>query len=439
MDNFLMIKIFLFITALAFGAPLSHKVTSLPGITLTTDMYSGYLQIPDSNGRELHYVFYTSQNNATTDPVVLWLNGGPGCSSMEGAFMENGPYIFSETNNTMYVNPYTWNRNASMLYFEAPAGVGYSMMGSIINNNTGDNQTATDNLQALYLFFKYFPEFSSNSFFITGESYAGVYVPMLAYWINQSNTNNSNPFINLKGFMVGNAVTDWTLDDEAWPYFLYWHQLIDDTIYFPWVNNNCTYLLNMNPYCESLYAEMEDLFTGVNYYDIYRDCIHPDYKYNLLRQKWSKPLTEVLECVPDNALVMYLNNPKVRNALHINTTLGSWSGCVDLDYIPDYTRGSIVYYPDLVKSGMIINMYSGDTDSAVPTWESINTLNLLNLPVSKNWTQWFMNGQVAGFFMKYGENLRFNTIRGSGHMCIQWKPAIGFQMFLSFIQGLDLV
>ncbi|OMJ91972.1 hypothetical protein SteCoe_5408 [Stentor coeruleus] len=434
-----MMLFILSIIVVSLAAPKSHQVTNLPGITLTTNMYAGYLQIPNSNGRELFYVFYTSQNNATSDPVVLWLNGGPGCSSMEGAFMENGPYIFSETNNTMYANPYTWNRNASMLYFESPAGVGYSMMGSIINNSTSDNQTASDNLEALQLWFKYFPEFSKNKFFITGESYAGVYVPNLAYYIQQSNANTSNPYINLAGIMVGNPVTDWTLDDEAWPYFLYSHQLIDDTIWVPWVNNNCTYWLDTTPYCATLVTKMENLFTGVNYYDIYRECIHPDYLNIPRRIRLNQSiLSGIIECVPDNALMNYLNNNKVRKALHINSTIGSWEGCAYLDYVSDYARGGLAYYPSLIASGIYVNMYSGDTDSAVPTWGSINALSLLNMPVTRNWTQWFMNGQVAGFFQRYGDNLRFNTIRGTGHMCIQWKPAQGYQMFMSFIQGLDL-
>ena len=59
-------------------------------------MYSGYLNIPDGSGKSLHYYFVTSMNNSTKDPVMLWLNGGPGCSSLEGGFMENGPFVVDE-------------------------------------------------------------------------------------------------------------------------------------------------------------------------------------------------------------------------------------------------------------------------------------------------------------------------------------------------------
>jgi carboxypeptidase C (cathepsin A) len=426
----------------ATAGPPSHLVTNLPGIgNLPMEMYSGYLQIPNSGNKELHYVLYASQNNPKTDPLVLWLNGGPGCSSMEGAFMENGPYIFSETNSTMFANPYTWNKNASMLYLEAPAGVGYSMLGSLSNNNTNDNQTASDNLQALFQWFSYFPEYKTNTFYIAGESYAGIYVPLLAYYIQQSNSNVSNPQINLKGILVGNGVTNWNVDAyNIWPQFLYWHQLIDDSIYVPWVNSNCTVMSDMSEFCESLYGQMEDLFTDVNFYDIYRECIHPNYQAAPHKARWSsRVLTGILNCVPDNALVVYLNSPKVRNALHINSTIGAWEECTDLNYSPDYARGSFVYYPSLIASGININIYSGDTDSAVPTTGTRTWLSMLDIPTAVNWTEWYLNQQVAGFFIRYGSNLRFNTIRGAGHMCIQWKPAQGYQMFLNFIQGKDFV
>lgn len=422
--------------------PASHRVTSLPGFTLIAPMYSGYLQIPNSNGKELHYTFFYSQNNPVTDPVLLWLNGGPGCSSMEGAFMENGPYIFSETNSSSYVNPNSWNKNASVIYLEAPAGVGYSIMGALSNNATGDNTTAADNLQALYLFFTYFPTFKQNKFYIAGESYAGIYVPSLAYFIQESNKNSSNLQINLQGIMVGNGVTLWSVDtDSVWPYFLYWHQLIDDSIYFPWVNLNCSIDFNLEGYCITLYEQMLDLFSGINYYDVYRPCINPDVMSTKPhRARWnSAVLTGIQNCVPDNTLITYMNTPSVRSALHINSTLGAWEECTNLDYDIDHNVGSFYFYPSLIASGINIWIYSGDTDTAVSTYGSINWLNLLGLPTTIDWQEWMFNGQVAGFYWKLGNNVRFNTVRGAGHMCIQWKAPEGYQMFLSFIQGKDLV
>ena len=426
----------------AIAQPASHQVKSLPLFPpLKTPMYSGYLTIPNSNGKQLHYMFIYSQNNPVTDPVVLWLNGGPGCSSMEGAFMENGPYIFDEFNSSAFLNPNTWNKNASMLYIEAPAGVGYSILGSLANNNTNDNQTAEDNLEAVLQFFSYFPSFRSNDFYIAGESYAGIYVPSLAYFIVESNKNGTNANINLKGILVGNGVTLWSVDtDSVWPEFLYWHQLIDDSIYFPWVNLNCSIDFNLQGYCVTLYEKMLDLFTNINYYDIYRPCIHPDMASAPHKARWnSNVLTGILNCVPDNGLIKYMNRPDVRVALHINSTIGAWQECTDLNYFTDVNVGSFYFYPTLIENGLRIWIYSGDTDSSVSTLGSINWLNLLGLKTTVNWREWMSQGQVGGFYWKLGSNVHFNTIRGAGHMCIQWKPVEGYEMFLAFIQGNDLV
>jgi carboxypeptidase C (cathepsin A) len=426
---------------IAFSMPASHLVTNLPGVpSYSFQIYSGYLQIPNSGGKELHYMFYTSQNSPANDPVVLWLNGGPGCSSMEGAFMENGPFIFSETNNTMFTNPYSWNRIANMLYLEAPAGVGYSMMGNINNNSTNDTQTAADNLQALLAWYALFPEFVKNSFYIAGESYSGVYVPYLATYVLQYNSQSPSSLIPIKGILVGNPVTDWNVDaDSAWPAFLYWHQIIDDSIYVPWVNLNCSLLWTSSPSCDPLAQSMYDLFTGINYYDIYRECIPVQPMYENHKRRWmTENLQGIDNCVPDNALILYMNNPKVRNALHINTTLGAWSECADLNYFMNMS-GSYFLYPNLINTpNFIINIYSGDTDSSVPTEGTRAWINNLGLTTNVAWAEWYLNKQVAGMYTRYGTNFRFNTIRGAGHMCIQWLPAQGFTMFQSFLMGVDL-
>jgi serine carboxypeptidase-like clade 2 len=364
---------------------------------------------------------------------------------MEGAFMENGPFVFSETNNSMFANPNSWNRVANMLYIEAPAGVGFSVLGNIANNNTDDNITADDNLNALVYFFTVlFPEYQNNDFYISGESYAGVYIPYLATYILNYNANPTTTVpINLKGILVGNPVTDWNLDaDNAWPEFLYWHQLIDDTIFFPWQNLNCSlyYLEGSDPACVPLANQMYDLFTQVNYYDIYRQCI-PQQDFAHKRRWNTQALGGISNCVPNNALTLYLNTPRVRNALHINTTVGAWEECANINYYSG-PQASYYLYSNLVKSGIRINIYSGDTDSCVPTLGTIkwinNLMSSLLLHDSVKWGEWMLNGQVGGFYTRYGSNFRFTTIRGAGHMCIQWKPEAGFQMFSAFLNGTDL-
>jgi carboxypeptidase C (cathepsin A) len=98
----------------------------MPGIeSMTNTMYSGYLHADDT--KSLHYVFVESKDDPTTDPVVIWFNGGPGCSSMLAFIQEHGPYVIDDNSTTIYENPHPWNERANLLYIESPAGVGYSV------------------------------------------------------------------------------------------------------------------------------------------------------------------------------------------------------------------------------------------------------------------------------------------------------------------------
>ncbi|VDM82149.1 unnamed protein product [Strongylus vulgaris] len=119
--------------------------------------------------------FMESQRDPTNDPVVLWLNGGPGCSSLGGLLEELGPFHNNNDNGTtLYENV------ANVLFLEAPVGVGFSYTDDS-NYNWSDDTTADNNAQAVkYFFDEVFPQYKNNEFFITGESYAGVYAPMLA-------------------------------------------------------------------------------------------------------------------------------------------------------------------------------------------------------------------------------------------------------------------
>ena len=110
---------------MALAKPDDDKVGQMPNVTFPTDTYSGYLTVSET--KMLHYMFFESMSeNAEKDPVLIWFNGGPGCSSLLGAFQENGPWVVDD-NGTTYENPHPWNEKANVLYLESPAGVGYSL------------------------------------------------------------------------------------------------------------------------------------------------------------------------------------------------------------------------------------------------------------------------------------------------------------------------
>jgi|EP01049_Picozoa_sp_SAG25_P007948 carboxypeptidase C (cathepsin A) len=146
-------------------------------------MYSGYLTVAGPLGGPerydsivIHYELHTSQRSPSTDPILTWHQGGPGGSSMYGAYAEMG-YFQTDSNGT-HTNPFAWNRIANMLYLESPAGcddpIGFSYCTK--NGRTLPSCSWTDKTQAeayahtLAAFFQEFPEFISNDLYMTGES-----------------------------------------------------------------------------------------------------------------------------------------------------------------------------------------------------------------------------------------------------------------------------
>ena len=185
----------------ALASPAADSVTSLPGYgTPPTPQWSGFLdsgvEIAKGGKATLHYWLASAEVAPETAPVVLWLNGGPGSSSILGMLQEHGPLIINATGG-LSKNPYAWTTLVNLLILESPAGVGYSyceasLSGGGCENN--DNTTAAAARGALSTFFSTkFPELKANDFFITGESYAGVYVPTLAREIL-----DNAPEINIK-------------------------------------------------------------------------------------------------------------------------------------------------------------------------------------------------------------------------------------------------
>jgi cathepsin A (carboxypeptidase C) len=179
------------------GAKLRIKDPKVLGVD-KVKQYSGYLDVEDD--KHFFFWFFESRGNPETDPVVLWLNGGPGCSSLTGLFMELGPSSVAN-NATTVDNPYSWNSNASIIFLDQPVNVGYSYS----DNGVSNTQAAGKDVYAfLTMFFDKFPEYAKQDFHIAGESYAGHYIPQFAKEILDHKKTN----INLKSIAIGNGLTD---------------------------------------------------------------------------------------------------------------------------------------------------------------------------------------------------------------------------------------
>ena len=168
------------LAATAMAAPQSDLAANLPDApAFPTNTYSGYLEVTDT--KSLHYTFVESMDSPETDPVIIWFNGGPGCSSMLAMMQEHGPVVVNDGELFFETNPHPWNERANVIYLESPAGVGWSVAGTDSDLDTNDMVQSQDAITALRDWFTKFPEYLSNGVYISGESYGGIYVPYLAW------------------------------------------------------------------------------------------------------------------------------------------------------------------------------------------------------------------------------------------------------------------
>uniref|UniRef100_A0A7E4VLI3 Carboxypeptidase n=1 Tax=Panagrellus redivivus TaxID=6233 RepID=A0A7E4VLI3_PANRE len=206
----------------------ADKVYSLPGLTFQTnfDNYAGYLN--GVTGDYLHYWLVTSQTNPGSDPLFLWLTGGPGCSGLGALLTELGPFRPNSDNKTLSENPYAWNKFANVVFLESPRGVGFSYQDKNLNNDTiyDDDRSALDAYLALKDFFTVYPEYLNREFYIVGESYGGVYVPMLSALLIQKIQSGDIKNVNFVGFAIGNGELSGILGGNSLLSDMYYHGYI---------------------------------------------------------------------------------------------------------------------------------------------------------------------------------------------------------------------
>ena len=169
--------------------------------------YSGYLTVnsPDCDSN-LFFWYFPAQFNAEKAPVLLWLQGGPGGSSLFGLFNENGPLKVLK-NQDIVKRSTSWSTNHHVIYIDNPVGTGFSFTKLDKCYAKNQDNVATDLYFALLQFFDMFPRLKGREFYVTGESYAGKYVPALTYKIHNLNPKATKK-INLKGMAIGDGLCD---------------------------------------------------------------------------------------------------------------------------------------------------------------------------------------------------------------------------------------
>ncbi|KAG7028428.1 Serine carboxypeptidase-like 45, partial [Cucurbita argyrosperma subsp. argyrosperma] len=446
-------------------------IKSLPGQpSVSFRQFGGYISIDELQNRSLFYYFVEAQTDPYSRPLVLWLNGGPGCSSLgAGALTEHGP--FRPKGDVLILNQFSWNNVANILYLEAPAGVGFSFSeNTSFYDTVNDKITAQDNLVFLERWLDKFPEYKTRDLYITGESYAGHYVPQLASLILKSKLN-----IKLKAIAIGNPLLEFNTDFNSRGTYLWSHGVISDHAY-KLLNTVCSIsqmtresIVKGNDISAAC-SEIDDLVSQqisdfINVYSINVDvCLTqppaaPGTLHSLTSTRQgdqanaakssSTALPQYSEdgkidvCIL-NEVDAYLNRADVQEALHARLVgVSSWSLCSGvLNYdLTDLFIPTIQTVGSLLRSGLRVLVYSGDQDAVIPLLGTRTLVNKLAKALKLNDTQpystWFYKQQVGGWVEGFGEKniLSFATIRGAAHQAPYTSPGRSLALFTAFLAG----
>ncbi|CAA3022036.1 serine carboxypeptidase-like 45 [Olea europaea subsp. europaea] len=455
----------------------AEKITQLPGQPqVCFQQFAGYVSVDQKKQRALFYYFVEAEVDPASKPLVLWLNGGPGCSSLGvGAFSENGP--FRPSGNVLVGNEHSWNKEANILYLESPIGVGFSYSADSSNyEGVNDKITARDNLVFLQNWFLKFPQYRNRSLYITGESYAGHYIPQLAEIMLLFNKKEN--LFNLKGIALGNPVLEFATDFNSRAEYFWSHGLISDTTY-KLFTSACNYSRYVSEYyrgaISSVCLRVINLVTTetskfVDKYDVTLDVCMSSV---LSQSKILSPeqVAETIDVCVEDETVNYLNRRDVQQALHARLVgVKRWVVCSNvLDYelldieIPSipivgriinagipvliyrYSRELNVFHQDFkffINNNLLHSNYSGDQDSVIPLTGSRTLVHRLaeelGLRTSTPYRVWFAGMQVGGWTQVYGNILSFATIRGASHEAPFSQPGRSLVLFKAFLEGRPL-
>nr|BAB09519.1 serine carboxypeptidase [Arabidopsis thaliana] len=417
----------------------SLLVKSLPGFEgpLPFELETGYVSIGESGDVELFYYFVKSERNPENDPLMIWLTGGPGCSSICGLLFANGPLAFKgdEYNGTvppLELTSFSWTKVANILYLEAPAGSGYSYAKTRRAFESSDTKQMHQIDQFLRSWFVKHPEFISNPFYVGGDSYSGKIVPGAVQQISLV----THSYIIEQGYVLGNPVTDKNIETNYRVPFAHGMGLISDEL-FESLERSCGgKFFNVDPSNARCSNNLQ----------AYDHCMSEIYSEHILLRncKVDYVLADTPNIRTDRRRTyryflsaFWANDENVRRALGVKKVpTGKWNRC-NSQNIP-YTFeifNAVPYHVNNSLKGFRSLIYSGDHDSMVPFSSTQAWIRALNYSIVDDWRPWMMSSnQVAGYTRTYANKMTFATIKGGGHTA-EYTPDQCSLMFRRWIDG----
>ncbi|XP_077563809.1 venom serine carboxypeptidase-like [Haemaphysalis longicornis] len=428
----------LFLTPLILSGQLEEakalsEVCALPA-DVEVPSYSGFITVNAEFNSNLFFWFVPSLTDPKNAPVLLWLQGGPGTSSLLGFFVEHGPYSVSSDFTEATFRHMTWTNRYSVLYVDQPVGTGFSFTDDEAGYARNLTDVARDILEFLQQFFTLFDDLAQNEFYITGESYGGKYVPAVGAALHK-NAPSMRLKINFRGIAYGNGVTDPVNMLEVGE-FAYATGLIDRSAadYMKKVAEESREHIHAGR-TELAFHNMNHLLIG---YTKTRDSFFKnitgfEYLYNYLQNKVPKDFRTYNH---------FVTMPAVRRAIHVGQRIFSTTLYAVLShFFEDFMRSAVPELTIVLDNGYRVLVYSGPLDIAVPTTNTVNFLSKMSWSGAGRWArapqnQWHSaDGQTLYGYKKSVDNLHFVVVRNSGHLVPYDTPQAAFSLITAFVDA----
>ncbi|XP_072937062.1 venom serine carboxypeptidase-like [Epargyreus clarus] len=389
---------------------------------LNVTSYSGFFTVDKKYNSNVFFWYFPVPEKVVKDtPWIIWLQGGPGATSMVGLFDEMGPFEYN--NGELKYRNTTWCSEYSMVFIDNPVGAGFSFTDDM-DGLPRDMETYANHLfSTIQQFLKIFPELKKAPLYIAGSSYAGRYVPALATKIYEADPNE----YNLQGLILGNPA----LEREA---------IMDYTsVFYQWGIIDQQGVLAAKPlqdeYNAAIHNGQSELAVDLRnkLLDKLADISYQNNMYNALKDD-----------VNDLELfVEYITKPEIREAIHVGDLGFTFSNAsIHKSLAPDFLAKVTPKIETLLDHYRIL-IYCGQLDMMAPcvgsaalrrrAWRWRGRSAFLAAPR----TPWWQQHRLLGY-VKSGGGLTEVLIRDAGHIAPIDKPAEVKQLVLYFIQGLQL-
>uniref|UniRef100_A0A8C8BSF4 Probable serine carboxypeptidase CPVL n=1 Tax=Oncorhynchus tshawytscha TaxID=74940 RepID=A0A8C8BSF4_ONCTS len=404
-------------------------VGPLPGANVKS--YAGYLTVNKKYNSNLYFWFFPAQEWPETAPVLLWLQGGPGGTSMFGLFVEHGPYVVLK-NLTVGYRDYPWTSRYSVLYIDNPVGTGFSFTDDDRGFAQNQDDVGRDLYSALTQFFQIFSEYQSNDFYATGESYAGKYVPAIGYYIHKHNPI-AKVKINFKGVAIGDGLCDPELMLGGYGDFLYQTGLIDmlQKQYVEQQTASGVQLIQQEKWVAA-FEVFDSLLNGdiLPYPSFFQNATGCTNYFNYLQCQ---------EPADQEYFSQFVTLAEVRRSIHVGNLTFHDGSEVEKHLLQDVMKSIKPWLATLMDNYRVL-IYSGQLDVIVAaplTERFLPTVNWtgadeFNKASRFHWKIQPEDTEVAGYVRQVGEFYQV-IIRGGGHILPYDQPQRSFDMIDRFL------